>query len=89
MSIVFRSAPIFRQLETRPMAHCATLVELPDGSLMAAWFAGAFETAPDQVIMAACWSPETQAWSPPRIVVEVPNRAVGQPVLLVHPSGEL
>ena len=86
---MFHSAPIFQQLDTHPMAHCATLTELPDGTLVAAWFAGAFETAPNQVIMAAWWSPATQQWSPPRIIAAAAHRAVGQPVLFVHPKGEI
>ncbi len=86
---MFRSGPIFRQLDTHPMAHCATLTELPDGTLMAAWFAGAFETAPNQVIMAAWWSPHTGMWTAPRIIAAAPNRGVGQPVLFAHPKGEI
>jgi len=85
----FYSAPIFSSLDDYPMVHCATLAELPDGTLIAAWFAGAFETAPNQVIMAAWWSPTTGRWTSPRTIVAVPHQAVGQPVFLSHLNGEL
>ncbi|GAB4534891.1 MAG: exo-alpha-sialidase [Anaerolineae bacterium] len=82
-------APVFEQLPDRPMAHCATLAVLPDGSLLTAWFGGAYETATDQVILASRRAAQDTAWSPPKIIVEMPGRASGQPVFLVWPDGGL
>lgn len=86
---MMRKRPIFDQLPNRPMAHCATLTELPDGTLLAAWFAGSYETAPDVAILAAQKQPPAERWSEPRIIAELPGYALGQPVFLVRPDGEL
>lgn len=80
---------IFNQLPDRPLAHCATLATLPDGTLLTAWFGGSFETASDVVILASELEPSADDWSPPRVIVQVPNHALGQPVFLVRPNGEL
>ncbi len=86
---MFCSQPISGQLPSHPTAHCATLAELPDGRLLAAWFGGAFETAPDQVILAAELGPGAARWSAPRPIAAMEGRALGQPVFLPRPSGEL
>ncbi len=86
---MFTSQPVFQTLSGRPSSHCATLCELPAGELLAAWFAGAFETATDVSIVMARFSPGDSSWSAYEVVVDVPSRSVGQPVFLVHPSGEL
>lgn len=80
--------PVFSQLLDRPMSHCSTLACLPDGSLFAAWFSAAFETAHDQVILAAQKAPG-RPWTSPRIIAQVSGQAVGQPVFLVRPNGGL
>jgi predicted neuraminidase len=51
-----------------PQVHASTLVELPDGSLLAAWFGGTAERAPDVRI----WCSRRQAgvWSPPQAVAD-------------------
>ena len=51
-----------------PQVHASTLVELPDGSLMAAWFGGTAERAPDVRIW--CSRLRAGAWSPPRAVAD-------------------
>lgn len=71
------------------MVHCATLVELADSSLLAAWFAGAYETSPDVVIQAARLDPLSDAWYPPRVIAAMPGHSVGQPVFLLRPNDEL
>jgi predicted neuraminidase len=65
------------------MSHCATLIDLPNGDLLAAWFTGAFETAPDQRIQAARLVSGAAAWSQPVTVVDTPGQADGQPVFLL------
>jgi predicted neuraminidase len=82
-------APIFQQLADRPLAHCATLCALPDGTLLAAWFGGTYETAPDVVILGARRRPTDRNWSPLEVIAEYPSHALGQPVFLAHPNGEL
>lgn len=86
---MFVKRPVFERLPDRPFAHCATLVTLPDGSLLTAWFGGAYETAPDVVILAARRDPGGEAWSKPHVIAEVPGHSLGQPVFLARPDGEL
>jgi predicted neuraminidase len=81
--------PIYRQFVGRPFAHCATLTVLPDESLLAAWFAGSYETAPDVAILAAQYDRARRLWSPPRVIADVPDHSLGQPVFLSRPKGEL
>ncbi len=81
--------PVFSQLTDRPMAHCATLVELFDGDLLAAWFGGAYETAPDTAILAARYRVQTESWSQPWVMADWPDRPMGQPVFLQRPDGVL
>jgi predicted neuraminidase len=81
--------PVFQQLAGRPLAHCASLIALPDESLLAAWFAGSYETAPDVVILAARYDRSRRQWSPPQVIADVPDHSLGQPVLLSRPQGEL
>ena len=81
--------PVFQQLPERPFAHCATLTKLPDGSLLTAWFGGSYETALDVAILAAQYDTTRKVWSPPRVIAEVPDHSLGQPVFLVRPDGEL
>lgn len=86
---MFESAPVFLQLEDRPMAHCATLVALADGTLLCAWFGGAYETAPDVAILAARRAPGAAAWGPPTVIASVAGYSLGQPVLLPRENGAL
>lgn len=81
--------PICDQLPDRPLAHCATLIALPDGSLLAAWFGGRYETAPGMAILAARRVPGCERWSVPTVIAEMGGFALGQPVFLTHPHGEL
>lgn len=72
-----------------PMSHCATLVELPNGDLLLAWFSGAFETAPDQCIAMARQPANSYQWTEPTVVVDTPGHADGQPVFLLDHRGVL
>lgn len=86
---MMQSYPIFEQLPDQPMAHCATLTELADGTLLAAWFGGSYETAPDVVILAARKRPDESAWSQPQVIADLPGYSLGQPLFLVRPDGDL
>ncbi len=87
--MLITKGPVFQQLADRPLAHCATLTLLPDGSLLTAWYGGAYETAPDVAILAARRGPDEGAWTPPEVIAEAPGHSLGQPVFMVHPNGEL
>ncbi len=59
---LFERRFIFQRPPT-PKAHSGTLVELPDGNLLAAWFGGSREGARDVVILGARW--DGYNWSKP------------------------
>ena len=84
-----RQYPVFQQLDDRPFAHCATLMELNNGDLMTAWMSGAYETARDVAILASTLAPEATEWSAPRVIAAVAGYSLGQPVLLPRPDGAL
>lgn len=71
-------------------SHASTIVELNDGSLMAAWFGGSDEGARDVAI----WSSRTisgsqQAWSPPTELAFEPSTPCWNPVLFHSNDGRL
>ncbi len=70
-----------------PSAHAASVALLPDGTLIASWFAGSREGAPD----VAVWGSErgAEGWSPPRVFADTPGRPDGNSVLWLDGSGAL
>jgi predicted neuraminidase len=70
-----------------PSAHASTLVELPNGDILAAWFGGSHENASDVAI----WASRRTAgkWSAPVEVVREPNIATWNPVLFHTHDGQL
>jgi predicted neuraminidase len=70
-----------------PSAHASTVVELKNGDLLAAWFGGSHENAPDVAI----WASRRTAgkWSAPFEVVREPNIATWNPVLFHTADGRL
>jgi predicted neuraminidase len=81
-----------------PMSHVASLTELPDGSLAAAWYAGSSEGAGDVSIYLSMRSAADDRWSPPRAIVSResasrglnrPIKKVGNAVLFADSAGAL
>ncbi|MEO6922493.1 MAG: sialidase family protein [Bryocella sp.] len=77
---IFTSAPF-------ASAHASTIVELRNGDLLAAWFGGTHEGAPDVAI----WGSRRTAghWSAPFLLVREPNIACFNPVLFHSTDGTL
>jgi predicted neuraminidase len=80
----------------KPSAHAATLAELQDGRVAAAWFAGSAEGASDVAILFATF--DGRDWSAPRPVVTREQaqrdsgrlvRKLGNPVLAADTQGRL
>ena len=81
---------IFEPMPSHPMAHASTLTELPNGELMCAFYAGTYETAPDQAIFIArsCKGKDGRwEWTSLRKLVDTLQRADGNPVLFTSPDG--
>lgn len=100
--VLYRQFPAFseRQINAgspHTKSHSATLAELPDGSLAAAWYAGSGEGAADVAIYLAKRSPEGN-WSEPVVIMtrervqrELRRNVIslGNPLLLAHSDGRL
>ena len=85
----FSREAIFPPGAVASMCHCATLIALPDQTLLAAWMAGSFEPAPDQFLALARRPPGAASWSLPERIVDPPGHAAGQPVFLLDHAGVL
>lgn len=69
-------------------AHASTVLELKDGSFLAAWFGGSWEKDPNVAIWTATRSKEG-TWSYPRKVDDVIGVAQWNPVLFRLPNGNI
>ncbi|WP_426417405.1 exo-alpha-sialidase [Aestuariirhabdus sp. LZHN29] len=80
------------------MVHAPSLVELPDGRLLAAWFGGSREGARDVTIDGAYYDPKSALWSSsftltsPALTQAGTRRFIkklGNPVLVIGADGQL
>jgi predicted neuraminidase len=70
--------------------HAATIAELPNHDLLAAWYGGTDEIDPDVNIFVARQDHRTGRWSPPRAIENGRSsgvKSVGNPVLAVDRNG--
>jgi predicted neuraminidase len=70
-----------------PSCHASTVVELTDGSLLAAWFGGTKEGAPDVAIWGARRT--SSGWQKPAVLVREPSIATYNPVFFHSADGVL
>ena len=74
----------------RDHVHGSTIVELPNGDLLAAWFQGSGERwADDVVIMGARLQVGEDRWSEPFVVADVPGFPDINPILFIDPENRL
>jgi len=87
----FHSELIFapNSLPKFPSCHASTLVELPNGEILAAWFAGTEEGAPDTAEVGARLAPGAALWSTPAVLVDTPGKADGNSVLHLDRRGRV
>ena len=70
--------------------HGSSLVELPNGELLVAWYRGSGERQADDVaILGARRDPRTGTWSAPFVLADTPGFPDTNPTLLVDPRGRL
>lgn len=67
-------------------AHAPTMVEMEDGTLLLAWFAGTFEGDTDINIICSKLLPGEEKWSEPKIVSNDPERSDQNPSLFLGPD---
>src|SRR5271157_2288383 len=65
---MIESSEIFVPGSLAPFSHGSTVQPLPDGRVLAAWYAGAYEKAPDVGIYMASLEPESTEWSEPILI---------------------
>lgn len=70
-----------------PQCHASTLVELPDGDLLAAWFGGSSEGARDVAVWGARLS--KGKWSSPEVLERERGVACWNPVLYRGPKNQI
>lgn len=75
--------------DDRPFAQChaSTLTQAPDGSFIAAWFAGTEEKHPDVGIWMSRF--DGAAWTPPQLAAKVNESAHWNPVLFTDAEKEV
>jgi len=79
-SFIFESAPF-------ASCHASTIVETAPGELLAAWFGGSREGAPDVAIWGSRFA--GGAWSAPDVLADEPEAPCWNPVLFRERSGRL
>ena len=85
---VYRAMEIFPLVEQH--VHAPTIVELRDGSLLAAWYQGSGERKADDVaIMGARLKAGQDTWSKPFVMADVPGFPDVNPILFIDPENRL
>ena len=85
---------VFRAMEIFPLVsqhvHGSTIVELPNGDLLAAWFQGSGERwADDVAIMGARLRAGKNKWTRPFVMADVPEFPDINPILFLDPQDRL
>jgi predicted neuraminidase len=85
---------VYRAIEIFPLVsqhvHGSTIVELPNGDLLAAWFQGSGERwADDVAIMGARLRAGKDKWTEPFVMADVPGFPDINPILFLDPQDRL
>lgn len=67
----------------RVFNHAVSLLELSDGTLLAAWSSGSKEKNRDTAIVLSFKKLLGNGWSEPQILIDTPNRADGNPIIFL------
>jgi predicted neuraminidase len=87
--VPFHTEPVFTENPGHPSCHASTIEELPDGTLLCAWYAGSYEKHPDVLIQMARKAPGEGEWSEPEVIQDTPGYSEGNPVLFHAPDDTL
>lgn len=77
---------LFNGTERYPSCHGSTIVELPNGDLFAAWYAGSREKGRDVAILSSRKVDGATGWSDFSVLADDPERSEGNPVLFRDPD---
>jgi len=72
-----------------PSSHASTIVELANGDLLCAWYAGQQEGARDVAVWYSRKAPGASRWTAPAILADDPKHPEGNPVLFADPGGRV
>ncbi len=87
-NVLYEAAEIFPLVSQH--VHGSTVVELPNGDLLAAWFQGSGERwADDVAIMGARLRAGQKTWSKPFVMADVPGFPDINPILFLDPQNRL
>jgi predicted neuraminidase len=86
--------PFFERVDIFPANpkhnHASCVVELQDGSLLAAWYAGSGERKADDVVIEGAWLAKGKTeWSPKFLMADTPGYPDCNPALFAAPDGTL
>ena len=70
-------------------AHAPALLELENGDLLCAWFAGSYEGSADVSVICSRLEKGSAAWTEPVMVSGDPHRSEQNPSLFLAPNGEV
>lgn len=79
MMLKILNSELLKRIEDKPMSHSANILELSNRDIIVVWYAGAYETSPDEAILMSRLRKNT-TWEEPRIIVDTPGKADGNPV---------
>jgi len=83
----FKGHLIFEKMEGYPRCHAATIVQVTNGDMLAAWYAGTYETAKDVAILCSRRAHGSDNWTEPKVLVDTPDKSEGNPVLWCDAKG--
>lgn len=63
--------------------HATSVITLPDGRLLAAWFSGPFEGSVHQSILASLSANKGRSWEPTRVLQDTPRSSDFDPAFIV------
>ncbi|HOX40123.1 MAG TPA: exo-alpha-sialidase [Candidatus Brocadiia bacterium] len=75
--------------EDVPSCHASSIAQLPDGTLVAVWYAGKEEGSPDSGEYMAVKRPNADGWHPYRVFINVPDWPAGNPRIYLDAAGRL
>ena len=72
-----------------PTAHAPALLEMPNGDMLCAWFAGTYEGSADIRIICSKLPKGADKWTDPVDISGDPTRSEQNPSLFLAPNGEV
>jgi len=82
MEVCFVHYPV----DKYPSCHSSTICQMPNGDILASWFAGLVESSDDTVLLGSRLKKGEKIWRDPFVIVNVAGHASGNPRLFIGPD---